>query len=120
MTAGNASGINDAGAALVHRDGSGGARARAQATGELVSWGVVGVDPTIMGIGPAPAIRQALKRADLTLDQLDRVEVNEAFSAQYLAVEKDLGWTATRPTSTAARSRWVIRWPPAARAWRSR
>ena len=44
-----------------------------------------------MGIGPAPAIRQALKRADLTLDKLDRVEVNEAFSAQYLAVEKDLG-----------------------------
>ena len=51
-----------------------------------------------MGIGPAPAIRQALKRADLTLDQLDRVEVNEAFAAQYLAVEKDLGLTARRPT----------------------
>src|SRR5262249_14668473 len=54
-------------------------------------WSVVGVDPSIMGIGPAPAIRRALKRADLTLDQLDRVEVNEAFAAQYLAVEKELG-----------------------------
>jgi len=52
---------------------------------------VAGVPPDIMGIGPAPAIRQALKRADLQLSDLDRVEVNEAFSAQYLAVEKELG-----------------------------
>jgi len=57
----------------------------------IVSWGIVGVDPRIMGIGPAPAIRQALKRAELSLDKLDRIEVNEAFAAQYLAVEKDLG-----------------------------
>jgi acetyl-CoA acetyltransferase family protein len=91
VTAGNASGINDAGAALVIATG-GAARERGlKPLAKLVSWGVVGVDPTIMGIGPAPAIRQALKRADLTLDKLDRVEVNEAFSAQYLAVEKDLG-----------------------------
>jgi len=91
VTAGNASGINDAGAALVIATGRA-ARERGLAPlARLVSWGVVGVEPRVMGIGPAPAIRQALKRADLTLDQLDRVEVNEAFAAQYLAVEKELG-----------------------------
>jgi len=91
VTAGNASGINDAGAALVIATGAA-ARARGLTPlARIVSWGVVGVDPSIMGIGPAPAIRQALKRADLTLEQLDRVEVNEAFAAQYLAVEKELG-----------------------------
>jgi acetyl-CoA acetyltransferase family protein len=91
VTAGNASGINDAGAALVIATGAA-ARARGLTpVARLVSWGIVGVEPTIMGIGPAPAIRQALKRADMTLDQLDRVEVNEAFAAQYLAVEKELG-----------------------------
>jgi acetyl-CoA acetyltransferase len=104
VTAGNASGINDAGAALVNASGindagaalvnASGAAARERGlkpVARLVSWGIVGVEPTIMGIGPAPAIRQALKRADLTLDQMDRVEVNEAFAAQYLAVEKELG-----------------------------
>jgi len=91
VTAGNASGINDAGAALVLTTGGVARRRGWKPLARLVSWGIVGVDPRIMGIGPAPAIRQALKRADLTLDQLDRVEVNEAFSAQYLAVEKELG-----------------------------
>ena len=57
----------------------------------IVSWGVVGVDPTIMGIGPVPAIKQALERAELTLDDIDLFELNEAFAAQYLAVEKELG-----------------------------
>ena len=91
VTAGNASGINDAGAAVVLTTGAVARERGLKPLARLVSWGVVGVDPNIMGIGPAPAIRQALKRADLTLDQMDRVEVNEAFSAQYLAVEKDLG-----------------------------
>jgi acetyl-CoA C-acetyltransferase len=91
VTAGNASGINDAGAALVLTTAAVARERGLKPLARLVSWGIVGVDPTIMGIGPAPAIRQALKRADLTLDQLDRVEVNEAFSAQYLAVEKELG-----------------------------
>jgi acetyl-CoA acetyltransferase family protein len=91
VTAGNASGINDAGAALVITTGAVASERGLTPLARLVSWGVVGVEPTIMGIGPAPAIRQALKRADMTLDQLDRVEVNEAFSAQYLAVEKELG-----------------------------
>lgn len=91
VTAGNASGINDAGAALVLTTGAVARDRGLTPTARLVSWGIVGVDPTIMGIGPAPAIRQALKRADLTLEQMDRVEVNEAFAAQYLAVEKELG-----------------------------
>ena len=91
VTAGNASGINDAGAALVLTTGATACERGYTPIARLVSWGVVGVDPTIMGIGPAPAIRQALKRADMTLDQMDRVEVNEAFASQYLAVEKELG-----------------------------
>jgi acetyl-CoA acetyltransferase family protein len=91
VTAGNASGINDAGAALVIATGAAARERGLKPIARLVSWGTVGVEPTVMGIGPAPAIRQALKRADLTLDQMDRVEVNEAFAAQYLAVEKELG-----------------------------
>jgi acetyl-CoA C-acetyltransferase len=91
VTAGNASGINDAGAAVVLTTGAVARERGLKPLARIVSWGIVGVEPDIMGIGPAPAIRQALKRADMTLDQLDRVEVNEAFSAQYLAVEKDLG-----------------------------
>jgi acetyl-CoA acetyltransferase family protein len=91
VTAGNASGINDAAAALVLTTGAVANQRGWKPLARLVSWGIVGVDPRIMGIGPAPAIRQALKRADLSLDKLDRIEVNEAFAAQYLAVEKDLG-----------------------------
>src|SRR5262249_32095236 len=91
VTAGNASGINDAGAALVIATGAAARERGLMPVARLVSWGVVGVPPQVMGIGPAPAIRQALKRADLTLEQMDRVEVNEAFAAQYLAVEKELG-----------------------------
>jgi acetyl-CoA C-acetyltransferase len=91
VTAGNASGINDAGAALVLTTGAVANQRGWKPLARIVSWGIVGVDPRIMGIGPAPAIRQALKRSDLSLDKLDRIEVNEAFAAQYLAVEKDLG-----------------------------
>jgi acetyl-CoA acetyltransferase family protein len=91
VTAGNASGINDAGCALVLTTAQVARDRGLTPLARLVSWGVVGVDPRIMGIGPAPAIRQALKRADMQIDQVDRVEVNEAFSAQYLAVEKELG-----------------------------
>jgi acetyl-CoA C-acetyltransferase len=91
VTPGNASGINDAGACVVLATGDAVHQHGFKPMARLVSWGVVGVLPEIMGIGPAPAIRQALKRADLNLDDLDRVEVNEAFSAQYLAVEKELG-----------------------------
>jgi acetyl-CoA C-acetyltransferase len=91
VTPGNASGINDAAACVILATGEAVRQHNLKPLARLVSWGVVGVPPEIMGIGPAPAIRQALKRADLKLSDLDRVEVNEAFSAQYLAVEKDLG-----------------------------
>jgi len=91
VTPGNASGINDAGACVVLATGDAVRQHGLKPMARLISWGVVGVPPEIMGIGPAPAIRLALKRADLKLSDLDRVEVNEAFSPQYLAVEKELG-----------------------------
>ncbi len=91
VTAGNASGIVD-GAACVLLSSARTARERElPVLGRILSWAVVGVDPSIMGIGPAPAIRLALKKAGLALDQVDLVEVNEAFATQYLAVEKELG-----------------------------
>jgi acetyl-CoA acetyltransferase family protein len=91
VTAGNASGIADGAAAALVANAAY-ARARGWVPlGRLVSWAWAGVDPSIMGIGPVPAIRQALDRAGLTLAQMDLVEVNEAFAAQYLAVERELG-----------------------------
>jgi acetyl-CoA acetyltransferase family protein len=91
VTAGNASGICDGAAALVVA-GETYARERGlQPIGRLVGWGVAGVDPTIMGIGPVPASRRALAHAGLVLDDMDLVEINEAFAAQYLAVERELG-----------------------------
>jgi acetyl-CoA acetyltransferase family protein len=91
VTAGNASGICDGAAALLLASG-GFARERGlRPIGRLVAWASAGVDPSIMGIGPAPAARKALARAGLTLDDMDLVEVNEAFAAQYLAVEQELG-----------------------------
>src|SRR5579859_4348217 len=91
VTPGNASGINDAGACVILATEEAVRQHNLKPIARLVSWGVVGVPPEIMGIGPAPAIRQALKRADLNVSDLDRVEVNEAFSPQYLAVEQELG-----------------------------
>src|ERR671912_2333692 len=90
VTAGNASGIVDGAAALVIA-GEDAAKAKgAKPLGRIVSWATVGVEPTMMGMGPAPAIRKALERAQLKLDDLDLVEINEAFAPQYLAVEKEL------------------------------
>jgi acetyl-CoA acetyltransferase family protein len=91
VTAGNASGIVDGAAAVVvTKEGT--ARERGlKPIGRVVAWAVAGVDPSIMGIGPVPSSQKALKLAGLTLEQMDRVEVNEAFAAQYLAVEKALG-----------------------------
>lgn len=91
VTPGNASGINDAGACVVLATEDAVKRHNLKPSARLVSWGIVGVPPEIMGIGPADSIRQALKRADLRLEDMDRIEVNEAFSSQYLAVEKELG-----------------------------
>jgi acetyl-CoA acetyltransferase family protein len=91
VTAGNASGICDGAAALVVA-GEQAARERGlRPIGRLVGWGVAGVDPSIMGIGPVPASRRALAHAGLALEDMDLVEINEAFAAQYLAVERELG-----------------------------
>jgi acetyl-CoA acyltransferase 2 len=91
VTAGNASGIVDGAAALVIA-GEDAVKARgAKPLGRIVSWATVGVEPTMMGMGPAPAIRKALERARLNLGDLDLIEINEAFAPQYLACEKELG-----------------------------
>jgi acetyl-CoA acetyltransferase family protein len=87
VTAGNASGIVDAGAAVVVTTRE---RAKSPPLGRIISWGIAGVPPEIMGIGPVPAAKAALDKAGLHLQDIDLVEVNEAFAAQYLAVEKAL------------------------------
>ena len=90
MTAGNASGIVDGAAALIIA-GEDYVKAKdAKPLGRIVSWAYAGVEPDIMGIGPVPATRKALEKAGLKLEEIDLVEVNEAFAAQYLAVEKEL------------------------------
>jgi acetyl-CoA acyltransferase 2 len=91
VTAGNASGICDGAAALVLATEDYARQHNLKPLARLVQWGVAGVDPSLMGIGPAPAIRNALARADLKQSDMDLVEVNEAFAPQYLAVEKELG-----------------------------
>lgn len=90
VTAGNASGIVDGAAAVVVTTADRAKERGLKPIGRLVSWGTVGVDPDIMGIGPAPAIRQALERAGLGLEDMALVEVNEAFAAQCLAVAREL------------------------------
>jgi acetyl-CoA acetyltransferase family protein len=91
VTAGNASGIVDGGAALILASEKAIKEKSLKPIGRIVTWGVVGVDPSYMGMGPAPATRQALERARLKLSDIDLIEVNEAFAGQYLAVEKELG-----------------------------
>ncbi len=96
VTAGNASGINDGAAAVVVASAEAVAKAGLRPIARIVSGGVCGVDPDIMGIGPAPSSRQALGRAGLRVEDMDLVEINEAFATQYLAVEKDLGLDRAR------------------------
>ncbi len=91
VTAGNASGIVDGAAAVVVTREKTAQDRGLRPIGRIVSWGVAGVDPSIMGIGPVPSSQAALQAAGLKLEQMDRVEVNEAFASQYLAVEKVLG-----------------------------
>jgi len=91
VTAGNASGISDGAAATVIASEEFAARHGLKPLGRLVAWAVVGVEPKHMGIGPAPAARRALHKAGMQLEQMDLVEVNEAFAPQYLAVVKELG-----------------------------
>jgi acetyl-CoA acetyltransferase family protein len=91
VTAGNASGIVDGSAALVVAGRAEAATRGLRPIASIVSWGIAGVPPEVMGIGPVPASRKALDAAGLSLKDLDLVEVNEAFAGQYLAVEKELG-----------------------------
>jgi acetyl-CoA acyltransferase 2 len=96
VTAGNASGIVDGAAALVIANDDFVKRRNLKPMGRIVSWAYAGVEPEIMGIGPVPATRKALERAGLKLSDMDLIEVNEAFAAQYLAVEKELGLDRSR------------------------
>lgn len=91
VTAGNASGIVDGAAALVIAGEDYVKEKSLTPAGRIVSWAYAGVEPDIMGIGPVPAIRKALEKANMKLEDIDLVEVNEAFACQYLAVEKELG-----------------------------
>ncbi len=91
VTAGNASGIVDGGAAVVVMSLDEAQKRGMKPLGRIVSWGIAGVEPKIMGSGPVPATKIALQKAGLKLEDIDLIEVNEAFAAQYLAVEKELG-----------------------------
>ena len=91
VTAGNASGIVDGAAALIIADEQFAKAKNLDPLGRVVSWAYAGVEPEIMGIGPVPASLQALEKAGLQLSDMDLIEVNEAFAAQYLAVEQELG-----------------------------
>lgn len=91
VTAGNASGIVDGGAALLLASRRGIEERGLRPLGRLIAWATTGVEPALMGMGPVPATSMVLDRTGLTLDDLDLIEINEAFAAQYLSVEKELG-----------------------------
>ena len=96
MTAGNASGINDGAAAVVVMTADAAAERGITPLARIVSWATAGVDPAIMGTGPIPASRAALQKAGWKADDVDLIEANEAFAAQALAVNRDLGWDTDR------------------------
>jgi acetyl-CoA C-acetyltransferase len=96
VTAGSASGINDGAAAVVLMTAKQAAKEGRTPLARIVSWGQAGVDPKIMGTGPIPASRAALKKAGWSINDLDLIEANEAFAAQACAVNKDLGWDTSK------------------------
>ncbi|RJF89165.1 acetyl-CoA C-acetyltransferase [Oleomonas cavernae] len=96
VTAGNASGINDGAAAVVLMSAEEAKKRGLKPLARIVSWAQAGVDPKVMGTGPIPASRAALKAAGWSVNDLDLVEANEAFAAQALAVNKDLGWDTSK------------------------
>ena len=116
VTAANASGLNDGAAALVVMTAAEAARRGLTPLARIASWATAGVDPSLMGSGPIPASRKALEKAGWKIADLDLIEANEAFAAQALAVNKDLGWDPASSTSTAAPSPSAIRSAPPARA----
>ncbi|MBS1270539.1 MAG: Beta-ketothiolase BktB [Gammaproteobacteria bacterium] len=102
VTAGNASGINDAAAAVVLMEADRAEQAGATPMGRLIAYSHAGVDPAYMGIGPVPAIRMALEKAGLSVSELDVIELNEAFAAQALAVIRELGLPEDRTNSNGS------------------
>ncbi len=96
VTAGNASGINDGAAAVVLMSAEDAARRGVTPLARIVSWATAGVDPAVMGTGPIPASRKALKKAGWSVADLDLIEANEAFAAQACAVNKDMGWDTAK------------------------
>ncbi|MGE5504923.1 MAG: acetyl-CoA C-acetyltransferase [Actinomycetota bacterium] len=96
VTAGNASGINDGAAAVVLMTAKEAAKRGIKPLARIASWATAGVDPAIMGTGPIPSSRKALEKAGWKVDDLDLIEANEAFAAQALAVNKDMGWDTGR------------------------
>ena len=96
VTAGNASGINDGSAALVLMTADKAKALGIKPLARILGYGSGGVDPSIMGMGPVPATRKALAKAGLKIEDLDLIEANEAFAAQFLAVGKELGWPAEK------------------------
>jgi acetyl-CoA acyltransferase 2 len=96
VTAGTSSGINDGAASLVIANEEIASKHDKTPLAKIIAWGIAGVDPSIMGIGPVPAIRNALERAKLNLSEIDVIEINEAFAAQYIAVERELGLDRTK------------------------
>ena len=96
VTAGNASGINDGAAAVVLLTAEDAAKRGVEPLARIKSWATAGVDPAIMGTGPIPASKKALEKAGWTVDDLDLVEANEAFAAQAISVNKELGWDTSK------------------------
>lgn len=96
VTAGNSSSINDGAVSLILAHEKDVQLKKLKPLAEIVSWAVTGVDPSIMGIGPVPAVKKALEKAKLSIDEIGLFEINEAFSAQYLAVEKELNLDRSR------------------------
>ena len=96
VTAGNASGINDGAAAIVLASAEAVEKYGLKPMAKLIGWGQGGVDPKVMGVGPVPASRQAMKKAGVTIDDIDLVEANEAFAAQSIAVARELGFDMSK------------------------
>ena len=96
VSAGNASGLNDGAAAVTMMNEDLALKKRLEPLARIVSWSSVGVDPSIMGVGPVEATKEALKKAKWGLDELDLIEANEAFAAQSLAVSKEIGWDMSK------------------------
>jgi acetyl-CoA C-acetyltransferase len=95
VTAGNASGINDGAAAVVLMSAEEANKRGLTPMARIVSWATAGVDPSVMGTGPIPASRKALEKAGWAVKDLDLIEANEAFAAQALAVNKEMGWDSS-------------------------